>query len=159
MRARDAEMPLPPEYNSTLCSLSGPSALGLRKPQLRAYGTRAYGTRYRLQQTAAYGFTGKVSTRLSGSKISYSFSHVSVSQSVNTILNSYQRSTWSTYIGWVGVACTSKNRFLGSAAGCKFSTDRDTGIASLIPDASLIPIQIGTLHAQVCKFWSSVEVW
>ena len=27
--------------------------------------------------------------------------------------------------------------FIGSAAGCKFSTDRDTGIASLIPDASL----------------------
>ena len=59
------------------------------------------------------------------------------------------------YIRWEGVACTSKNRFLGSAAGCKFSTDRDTGIASLIPDASfvsLIPIQIGTLHAHVCKF-------
>ena len=38
---------------------------------------------------------------------------------------------------------------------CSLSTDRDTGIASLIPDASLaslIPIRIGTLHAQVCKF-------
>jgi hypothetical protein len=84
VRARDAEMPLPPEYNSTLCSLSGPSALGLRNCARTV--NRAYGTRYRLQQTAAYGFTGKVSTRLSGSKISYSFSHVSVSQSVNTTL-------------------------------------------------------------------------
>ena len=84
MRARDAEMPLPPEY-STLCSLSGPSALGLRKTARVRY-SRVHGTRYRLQQTAAYGFTGKVSTRLSGSKISYSFSHVSVSQSVNTTL-------------------------------------------------------------------------
>ena len=37
----------------------------------------------------------------------------------------------------------------------QFSADRDTGTARLIPDASLeslIPIQIGTLHAQVCKF-------
>ena len=59
------------------------------------------------------------------------------------------------YIRWEGVACTSKTRFIGSAAGCKFSTDRDTGITSLIPDASLaslIPNQIRTLHAQVCKF-------
>jgi len=41
------------------------------------------------------------------------------------------------------------------SSGLQPSTDRDTGIASLIPDASLaslIPIQIGTLHAQVCKF-------
>jgi hypothetical protein len=59
------------------------------------------------------------------------------------------------YIRWVGVAGTSKIDIFGSAAGCKFSTDRDTWIASLIPDASLaslIPIQIGTLHAQVYKF-------
>jgi len=84
VRARDAEMPLPPEYNSTLCSLSGPSALGLRNcaRTVLARTVLLLG----LQQTAAYGFTGKVSTRLSGSKISYSFSHVSVSQSVNTTL-------------------------------------------------------------------------
>ena len=51
MRARDAEMPLPPEYNSTLCSLSGPSALGLRNCAVR-YSS--------VQQTAAYGFTAFV---------------------------------------------------------------------------------------------------
>ena len=84
MRARDAEMPLPPEYNSTLCSLSGPSALGLRNCARTVLARTVVGTP--VQQTAAYGFTGKVSTRLSGSKISYSFSHVSVSQSVNTTL-------------------------------------------------------------------------
>ena len=40
------------------------------------------------------------------------------------------------------------------SSGLQPSTDRDTGIASLIPDASLaslIPIQIGTLHAQVAS--------
>jgi hypothetical protein len=87
VRARDAEMPLPPEYNSTLCRLSGPSALGLRNCARTVLARTVLGKALQaLQQTAAYGFTGKVSTRLSGSKISYSFSHVSVSQSVNTTL-------------------------------------------------------------------------
>ena len=52
---------------------------------LSGCATARYGTRYS-KNRAAYGFTGKVSTRSSGSKISYSFSHVSVSQSVNTTL-------------------------------------------------------------------------
>ena len=49
MRARDAEMPLPPEYNSTLCSLSGPSALGLRNCARTVKYSRV---RYSVQATA-----------------------------------------------------------------------------------------------------------
>jgi len=47
-----------------------------------------------------------------------------------------------------------KTRYSRVCSRMQVSTDRDTVIASLIPDASLaslIPIQIGTLHAQVCK--------
>ena len=92
MRARDAEMPLPPEYNSTLCSLSGPSALGLRNCAVR----------YSVQQTAAYaryGFTGKVSRINALIRLENQLQLLAcVSQSVSQIPHSYQRSTWSTYI-------------------------------------------------------------
>jgi hypothetical protein len=46
VRARDAEMPLPPEYNSTLCSLSGPSALGLRNCARTVLARTVLGTGY-----------------------------------------------------------------------------------------------------------------
>ena len=92
MRARDAEMPLPPEYNSTLCSLSGPSALGLRNCAVLYTGTR-YSTANRGPRTALpvrYQRAYPARKSATASRMCQS-----VSQSIP---HSYQRSTWSTYI-------------------------------------------------------------